>query len=84
MLEGSLAIFLLGQNTIRAYRVWYFLRCLFYCQIHYPDVFAQGPRGLSTSLGVANTIILLSSSYFMAKVMVHIHLDERYQCQRYL
>jgi len=61
-----------------------FFVAYFIAKYHYPDVFAQGPRGLSTSLGVANTIILLSSSYFMAKAMVHIRLDERYQCQRYL
>ncbi|MGB1263002.1 MAG: cytochrome c oxidase subunit 3 family protein [Cognaticolwellia sp.] len=61
-----------------------FFIAYFVAKYHYPEVFSQGPRALSTSLGVANTIILLSSSYFMAKAMRHIRLDERVKCQHYL
>jgi len=61
-----------------------FFIAYFIAKYHYPETFAQGPQGLNTSLGVANTIILLSSSYFMAKAMMYIRLDEREKCQRYL
>lgn len=61
-----------------------FFVAYFVAKYHYPDVFSQGPQGLSTSLGVANTIILLTSSYFMAKAMMHIRLDNRTKCQSYL
>ncbi|WP_085298513.1 cytochrome c oxidase subunit 3 family protein [Cognaticolwellia mytili] len=61
-----------------------FFVAYFIAKYHYPEVFATGPQGLSTSLGVANTIILLSSSYFMAKAMMNIRLDDRIKCERYL
>ncbi|WP_077284080.1 cytochrome c oxidase subunit 3 family protein [Cognaticolwellia aestuarii] len=61
-----------------------FFVAYFVAKYYYPDVFAQGPQGLNTSLGVANTIILLSSSYFMAKAMMHIRLNNRGKCQGYL
>lgn len=61
-----------------------FFVAYFVAKYHYPEVFAEGPKGLSTSLGVANTIILLSSSYFMAKAMVNIRLNDRFKCQQYL
>ncbi len=57
-----------------------FFVAYFIAKYHYPEVFAMGPQGLSTSLGVANTIILLSSSYFMAKAMMNIRLDNRIKC----
>jgi cytochrome c oxidase subunit 3 len=61
-----------------------FFVAYFVAKFHYPDVFAQGPQNLSTLFGVTNTIILLSSSYFMAKAMANIRLNNYLKCQRYL
>jgi cytochrome c oxidase subunit 3 len=61
-----------------------FFVAYFVAKFHYPDVFAQGPQSLSTAFGVTNTIILLSSSYFMAKAMANIRLNNLLKCQRYL
>ncbi|SEL00120.1 cytochrome c oxidase subunit 3 [Colwellia chukchiensis] len=61
-----------------------FFIAYFVAKYHYPEIFAQGPQGLKTSLGVANTIILLTSSYFMAKAMMYIRLDNYGRCQGYL
>ena len=47
-------------------------------------MFAEGPQQLHTTLGVTNTLILLSSSYFMAKAMMHIRQNNIPRCERYL
>ncbi len=61
-----------------------FFAAYFIAKFYYPEVFAQGPQQLNTTLGVINTIVLLSSSYFMAKAMSHIRLDNRDKCKRFL
>ena len=61
-----------------------FFAAYFIAKFYYPDVFSQGPQSLHTSLGVTNTIVLLASSYFMAKAMSFIRLDNLIKCERYL
>ncbi len=61
-----------------------FFVAYFFAKFHYPEIFAAGPQSLNTTLGVANTIILLSSSYFMAKAMANIRVDNLPKCERYL
>ena len=61
-----------------------FFVAYFIAKFYYPDIFSQGPQNLHTSLGVANTIILLTSSYFMAKAMSFIRIDNIIKCERYL
>lgn len=61
-----------------------FFVAYFIAKFHYPEVFAEGPQSLHTSLGVINTIVLLTSSYFMAKAMSFIRLDNVQKCERYL
>jgi len=61
-----------------------FFAAYFIAKFYYPLVFAQGPLSLNTSLGVANTIVLLTSSYFMAKAMAHVRLDNLKKSECYL
>lgn len=61
-----------------------FFVAYFIAKFYYPDIFSQGPQNLHTSLGVANTIVLLTSSYFMAKAMSFIRINNRIKCERYL
>ena len=85
VLAGFQVIFLFGlAYYLNLPSLLFFVVAYFVAKYHYPDVFSKGPQGLNTSLGVANTIILLSSSYFMAKAMAYIRFDERDKCQRYL
>jgi cytochrome c oxidase subunit 3 len=61
-----------------------FFAAYFIAKFYYPDIFSQGPKSLHTSLGVTNTIVLLASSYFMAKAMSFIRRDNKVKCERYL
>jgi len=44
----------------------------FIAKVHHPAVFAEGPIRLNTTAGVLNTLVLLSSSYFVVKAMMAI------------
>jgi cytochrome c oxidase subunit III len=61
-----------------------FFVAYFIAKYHYPEAFSRGPQSVSTVSGVFNTLILLSSSYFMAKAMINIRLDNRQKSERYL
>lgn len=61
-----------------------FFVAYFIAKFHYPDVFLQGPKNLYTALGILNTIVLLFSSYCMAKAMSFIRVDNKIKCERYL
>lgn len=53
----------------------------FIAKFYYPNAFVRGQQSLNTSLG---TVILLFSSYFMAKAMCFIRVDNKAKCERYL
>ncbi|NMP31491.1 cytochrome c oxidase subunit 3 family protein [Thalassotalea sp. M1531] len=61
-----------------------FFAAYFIAKFYYPAVFAEGPQQLNTALGVTNTIVLLTSSYFMAKAMASIRIDDRKKSERFL
>lgn len=61
-----------------------FFTAYFIAKFYYPEVFASGPLSLNTTIGVLNTVVLLASSYFMAKAMANIRLDNLKKCERFL
>ncbi|MGL1957097.1 MAG: cytochrome c oxidase subunit 3 family protein [Colwellia sp.] len=61
-----------------------FFTAYFIAKFYYPEVFSSGPQSLNTTIGVTNTVVLLLSSYFMAKAMAYIRLDNLIKCERYL
>lgn len=60
-----------------------FFVAYFVAKINYPEIFAEGPQQLNTFIGVSNTLVLLTSSYFMAKAISYIRLNEFRKCERY-
>ncbi len=53
-------------------------------RIQYPDLFEEASQQLDTVLGAANTLILLLSSFTMAKAIRAIQMDQVKHCVRYL
>lgn len=56
----------------------------FLAKVHYPEFFNEGPLRLNTLAGTLNTLVLLSSSYFVAKAMRAIRLNQQKTCVRWL
>lgn len=56
----------------------------FFSKAHYAQEFEQGPLQLNTLAGTVNTVVLISSSYFVAKAMVAIRDNRPKDCVRWL
>jgi len=56
----------------------------FIAKAHHPELFSEGPLQLNTLAGTLNTLILLSSSYFVAKAMQAIRRNHVQACMRWL
>jgi cytochrome c oxidase subunit 3 len=56
----------------------------FIAKVHNPELFDQGPMRLNTTAGTLNTLALLSSSFFVARAMRAIRMDQIQACQRWL
>lgn len=61
-----------------------FFVAYFIAKVHYPEAFSQGTQQLNTTAGIANTLILLSSSFFMAKAIKAIRQDNVKACKNWL
>ncbi len=61
-----------------------FFVAYFIAKIHYPETFATGTTQLNTTIGIANTLILLTSSYFMAKAIFAIRKNQQKKCENWL
>ena len=56
----------------------------FVARAHHPDAFHTGPQQLSTAAGVANTLIMLTSSYFVARALFAMRHDHTRRCLRWM
>jgi len=56
----------------------------FIAKVHNPEFFDAGPLRLNTTAGLANTLVLLTSSYCVAKAMRAIRRDAAIVCVRWL
>ena len=78
--QGSMWFFVLGDLWIFA---CYFL-CYAYDRGQYHALFSQGQAALSKGIGVLNTLILLTSSLFVALAVNAVREKQIHQTQRYL
>lgn len=56
----------------------------FLAKAHNPELFNEGPTRLNTFAGTLNTLILLSSSFFVARAMIAIRQNRRQVCAHWL
>lgn len=56
----------------------------FIVRAHNPEAFDAGPQQLSTLAGTINTLVLLTSSFFVARAMIAIRRDQITACLRWL
>lgn len=79
---GNIAIWVLIYAELTEFAL-FFLAFLI-AKSHYPETFANGPQQLNTLAGALNTLVLITSSFFVARAMAAIRLGKREQCLMWL
>ena len=75
---GNIAVWILIYAELFEFAL-FFLAFLI-AKSHYPEVFSEGPLQLNTFAGTANTLVLITSSFFVAKAMAAIKLGQHREC----
>lgn len=52
----------------------------FVARVHHPEAFAAGAQRLSTLAGTASTLVMITSSYFIARAVLWIRRDDKRRC----
>ena len=79
---GNIAIWILIYAEFTEFGL-FFLAFLI-AKVHNPEVFFQGPTQLNTLAGMANTLVLLTSSFFVANAIKSIKSGNRKACLTWL
>jgi cytochrome c oxidase subunit 3 len=56
----------------------------FIAKVHEPSVFLKGPETLNTLAGTLNTLVMLTSSYFVLRAVIAVREDKKEHSSRYL
>lgn len=56
----------------------------FIAKVHHPEVFAEGPTRLNTLAGTSNTLIMLTSSFFVVRAVLAIRDNKPAESARWL
>ena len=81
-IPGSMAIWVGILSEMTEFAAMFL--AYFIAKVHHPELFEQGQQQLSTLAGTLNTLVLLSSSYFVAKAMMSIRRGNIGSCVRWL
>ena len=79
---GNIAVWILIYAELTEFGL-FFLGYLI-ARVHYPEAFTQGPQTLNTLAGTLNTLVLITSSFFVARAMVAIKDGDQRACLRWL
>ena len=81
-ITGDIAIWILIFAELFEFGLFFILYIV--AKAHNPELFHSGPLLLNQNAGIANTVILLSSSFFVAKAVRAIKLGQVVQSRRWL
>lgn len=56
----------------------------FFARVNHPQAFHEGPQKLSLAAGTVNTLIMITSSFLVARAIHSIRADRRVACLRWL
>ena len=79
---GSLAIWAAILAEMSEFAVMFVV--YFIARVHYPEMFATGPLRLSTLAGTINTLVMLTSSFFVIRAVIAMRQDRAKECARWL
>jgi len=81
-IPGNLAIWVGILSEMSEFAMMFIV--YFIAKVHNPELFNEGPTRLNTLAGTLNTLVLITSSYCVAKAMVAIRRDLPRLCVRWL
>lgn len=79
---GNIAIWILIYAELTEFGL--FFLAFLVARVHAPQVFIEGPPTLNTLAGTLNTLVLITSSFFVARAMAAIKVGDRKSCMRWL
>lgn len=79
---GNMAIWVAIFSEMSEFALMFIV--YFIAKVHFLELFNEGPTQLNTTAGALNTIALLSSSYFVAKSVQSVRLNEIKAATRWL
>jgi len=81
-MPGNVAVWILIYAELSEFALFFIVFLI--AKAHYADVFAMGPARLNVTAGMLNTLVLVSSSFFIAKAVEAIKLGDKQRCLRWL
>ncbi len=81
-IPGSLAIWFAILAEMSEFAIMFIV--YFIAKVHNPTLFYEGPTKLNTLAGTANTLIMLTSSFFVVRAVIAIRNNEIKQSTRWL
>ena len=81
-IPGSFAIWAAILAEMTEFAVMFMV--YFLAKVHNPVLFYEGPTRLNTTAGTANTLIMLTSSFFVVRAVMAMRENQRQICVRWL
>ena len=81
-IPGSLAIWAAILAEMSEFAIMFVV--YFLAKVHNPDVFAAGPEKLNTLAGTVNTLLMLTSSFFVVRALIAIRNNKPIASARWL
>jgi len=81
-IPGNIAVWVLIYAELTEFALFFLVYLV--TRAHNPEIFAAGPAQLNTLAGTLNTLVLITSSFCMARAMAAIRRDDQRRCIRWL
>ncbi len=81
-IPGNIAVWILIFAELTEFALFFII--FLFAKAHNAEIFAEGPAQLHTTSGALNTLVLLTSSFFVAKAIDAIKRDKLKETQRWL
>lgn len=82
VIPGSLAIWAAILAEMSEFGIMFLV--YFIGKVHHPQMFADGPLKLNTLAGTLNTLVMLTSSFFVVRAVIAIRANDMPQSVRWL
>lgn len=79
---GGIAVWILIYAELTEFALFFLVYLI--ARAHNPEIFSAGPGALNTTAGLANTLLLITSSFCMARAVATVRRNDRQRTSRWL